>query len=112
MRATNRLAVDYLLKEGYDQIWLKPHTKFKDIVYCKSGNYRATDLWNLFDGICIGFGTVLYIQIKTNAWAKAEPIESFIEKSGIKVLVLNAKKKSNGRYEIAQREYPCPTNPI
>jgi hypothetical protein len=106
MRVTNRLAVEYLLKNGYDNIWLKSHTKFKDVVYTKTGSFRATDLWNLFDGICTGFGYIYFIQIKTNAWPVEKPIIEFVENTNSKAMALNAKKKSNGRYEITERRYP------
>jgi hypothetical protein len=52
MRASNRKSVMWLLKNGYDEIWLKSHTRRSDLVYTVGEWYRALDLWNLFDGIC------------------------------------------------------------
>ena len=52
MRFSNRKAVLWLLKNGYDDIWLKPHTKRTDLTYTQGEWYRVIDLWNLFDGIC------------------------------------------------------------
>ena len=52
MRSSNRKAVLWLLKNGYDDIWLKPHGRRHDLVYNTGEWYRALDLWNLFDGIC------------------------------------------------------------
>ena len=42
----------WLLKNGYDEIWLKAHGRRQDLVYNRGEWYRALDLWNLFDGIC------------------------------------------------------------
>ena len=80
MRSSNRKAVLWLLKNGYDDIWLKAHGRRLDLIYTTGEWYRALDLWNLYDGICFDdIGRIILIQIKTNSWAKAEPIREFLK---------------------------------
>ena len=99
MRFSNRKAVIWLLEHGYDDIWLKPHGRRHDLVYTSGEWYRALDLWNLFDGICFDEeGTVVFIQIKTNAWPPMQPIYDFMRrKHDIKVLCINVFKKNTTR---------------
>ena len=106
MRASNRKAVLWLLKNGYDDIWLKAHGRRHDLVYTTGEWYRALDLWNLFDGICIDEGgNVVFIQIKTNAWATEQPIFDFMrDKKNMKVLSINVYKKK-GRWDVKVRAY-------
>jgi hypothetical protein len=106
MRFSNRKVVLWLLKNGYDQVWLKAHTKRHDLIYAFTGWYRAIDLWNLFDGICFdGNGNICLLQIKTNSWAAADPIEKFLnDKKNLKVLVFNVKGKLK-TWEVLKREY-------
>jgi len=106
MRASNRKAVLWLLKNGYDDIWLKAHTRRHDLIYTTGEWYRALDLWNLFDGICYDEGgNVVFIQIKTNAWATEDPIFEFMrDKNNIKVLSINVYKKK-GRWDVKVRAY-------
>jgi hypothetical protein len=118
MRASNKLAVNHLLKNGYDEIWLKPHTARNDLVYCQDRKYLATDLWNLFDGICFGEDLIevdetnrnkaYYIQVKTNAWAAEEPILKFLKTHSVNVIVINVTNKlksCKGKYKVFTREY-------
>ena len=105
MRISNGHAIKYLLKHGYDHIWLKAHTKFKDKVQCQDSRYYALDLWNLYDGLCFDSkGNIWAIQIKTNAWAKASEIIEFQKNHKIKSLVLNV-KKDGSRWKVLQRLY-------
>jgi len=108
MRASNKLAVNHLLKNGYDDIWLKPHSARNDMVYCQDRKYLATDLWNLFDGICFGENRAYYIQVKTNAWAAEEPILKFLKTHSVNVIVVNVTNKlksCKGKYKVFTREY-------
>ena len=90
MRASNKIARTWLLQKGFDQIWLKPHTARNDLVFTQKGNYLATDLWNLFDGICFAEGgTIVFLQFKTNSWPKAEPLQKFVKEHNVKVIVIN-----------------------
>tara|TARA_R110002020_G_C16222557_1_gene767781 strand:- start:817 stop:1170 length:354 start_codon:yes stop_codon:yes gene_type:complete len=92
MRASNRKAVLHLLELGYDEIWLKPHNRRADLVYTRGEWYRAIDLWNLFDGICISpQGEAIYIQIKTNAWAKDIDIINFMSDKKMLAMSINVK---------------------
>ena len=106
MRASNRKAVLWLLKNGYDEIWLKPHNRRADLVYTIGEWYRALDLWNLFDGICFDSkGRTIYIQIKTNAWAKEAPIKSFVDThDNFRVISINV-KKSGKSWNVLIRHY-------
>ena len=108
MRASNKLAVNHLLKNGYDDIWLKPHSARNDMVYCQDRKYLATDLWNLFDGICFGENRAYYIQVKTNSWAAEEPILKFLKTHSVNVIVVNVTNKlksCKGKYKVFTREY-------
>jgi len=82
MRESNKLAREWLLHYGFDDIWFKPHGKRNDLVFTQKGNYLAQDIWNLFDGICTaGRGAgIWFLQMKTNQWAKEKPIQDFVEK--------------------------------
>ena len=95
MRYSNKLAVAWMLANGFDQIWLKRHVRRHDFHYTQKGNYVALDLWNLFDGICWYRGRTVYIQIKTNGWADEKAIMAWLETkaSNTIVLVINVKKK-------------------
>ena len=111
MYATNLKVRNWLLENDYDQIWFKRHTKRNDIVYTKNGSYLATDLWNLFDGACFdSLGHLYFLQMKTNAWAKAKDIKNFV-KSHVctRVLVFNVTNKlkmCQGQWKLFVREYP------
>jgi len=100
---------NWLLEQGYDEIWFKRHTKRNDVVYTQKGNYLATDLWNLFDGICQNpDGGLVYLQMKTNAWPKAEPLKAFAYQHKITILVLNVTNKlkvCKGKYRLFARYY-------
>ena len=63
MRISNKLAVKWCLEHGIDDIWLKPHGKRTDTHYCKRGNYRALDLFGLFDGIAWFDRKIVFLQI-------------------------------------------------
>ena len=105
MRVSNRKAVLHLLKNGYDDIWLKPHGRRHDLVYNTGEWYRALDLWNLFDGICFDQeGIIILLLIKTNAWAKEQPIKDFLsDKNNLIALSINV--KYGKKWTINIREY-------
>jgi len=108
MRTSNQLAIKDLLQTGYDDIWLKPHTARNDMVYCQDRKYLATDLWNLFDGICFANHRPHFIQIKTNAWASEGPIKKFLKThyiDAVSINVTNKLKSCNGKYKVFSREY-------
>jgi hypothetical protein len=106
MRASNRKAVMWLLKNGYDEIWLKAHNRRQDLVYTRGEWYRALDLWNLFDGICFDDeSNTVMLQIKTNAWAKSAPLQTFVDTHiNSKVLSINVKGEK-GKWTVYTREY-------
>ena len=111
MRASNKLVREWLLKNNYDQIWFKAHTNRSDLVFTQKGNYLATDLWNLFDGMCLSPDGefIVFLQMKTNSWAKEKPIKEFIKKlGGCYVLVFNVTnrlKDCRGKYKVFVRDY-------
>ena len=106
MRFSNRKAVLWLLKNGYDDVWLKAHTKRTDLTYTQGEWYRVIDLRNLFDGICFDEdGNIILIQIKTNNWADEGGIKDFLlNKKHLKVLSINVKGKSRV-WNVMVREY-------
>ena len=107
MRASNKLVREWLLQKGYDEIWFKPHSKRNDLVFTQRGNYLATDLWNLFDGLCFDeSGEIRFLQMKTNAWAKQEPLIKFAKKHNITILSFNVSNKirsARGKYQVFVR---------
>lgn len=110
MRASNKLCREWLLKNGYDEIWFKPHGKHNDYVFTQKGTYMAQDIWNLFDGVCINKdGYVTFLQMSTTQWHKKEPYHKFTKKiSGVEVLnilVTNKRKECNGKYKVFVREF-------
>ena len=110
MRTSNKLVREWLLKEGYDNIWFKAHTARNDVVFTQKGSYLATDLWNLFDGICTTTsGFIVFLQMKTNSWAKEKPFEDWVKKmNGCFVLsfnVTNKLKDCKGKYKVFVRDY-------
>jgi hypothetical protein len=108
MNNTNRLARDWLLKNGYDYIWFKPHRdqrlpKNKEYFYTQSGEYGQNDLYNLFDGLCFDKdGDAVFLQMSTNRWHDPKPHKEFVKNKKIKILHFMAKKK-NGRWELHYR---------
>lgn len=107
MRASNKLVREWLLKNGYDEIWFKPHSKRNDLVFTQRGNYLATDLWNLFDGICFdNKGELRFLQMKTNNWAKQDPLIRFAAKHKVTILSFNVSnqiKSARGKYKVFVR---------
>jgi len=109
MRASNKLVRDWLLENKFDDIWFKPHSKRNDLVFTQNGNYLATDLWNLFDGICFDkFGNIRFLQMKTNKWAKEDKMKLFIKTHAmITILSFNINNKLSeckGHYKVFVRE--------
>ena len=94
MRESNRKAVLYLLDRSFSDIWLKAHTRHHDLIYSTKKNwYRCIDLWNLFDGICLDpFKNLVFLQLKTNAWAKEQPMLDWTKKvKHSKIISINVK---------------------
>lgn len=109
MRESNRKAVLYLLDKGYIDIWLKAHGRRHDLIYGTKKNwYRCLDLWNLFDGICIdAWGNLVFLQLKTNAWAKEQPLKDWTKKvRHSKVLSINIKFSTTlKKWQVLLRTY-------
>ncbi len=78
MRLSNAYSTKWLLLQGYDEIWLKPHGRFNDRVYTKKGYYDAKDIFNLHDGICKDEQGYIFLQISTN---KLHARDEYIEES-------------------------------
>lgn len=100
MRTSDGYAVKWLLQNGYDEIWLKPHTRWNDTVYCQHWNYKAKDVWNLFDGACYKNGVLYFIQVQTNSWKCDKEIQEFIKTHKIKALLINVKGKTRWTVEV------------
>jgi hypothetical protein len=111
MRSSNRKVVLYLLKQGYTEIWLKAHGRRHDLVYKDDGKdtwYRALDLWNLFDGICLDpDNNLVFLQLKTNAWAKEAPLKDWVKKvKNSKVMSFNVKYSTTlKKWDVLERTY-------
>jgi hypothetical protein len=110
MRSSNRKVVLYLLDKGYTEIWLKAHGRRHDLVYkdnTKNSWYRALDLWNLFDGICLDPNNgIVFLQLKTNAWAKEEPLKEWAKKTKSKVMSFNCKYSTTlKKWDVLERTY-------
>ncbi len=106
MRASNKEAVQYLIKMGFTDITLRTHCRHKDFVYNKEKNYRATDYWNLFDSM--GFNSkqeLVFLQFKTNAFPPSGPIISFCKRYNIKAMAINVKTHIREKPIILVREY-------
>lgn len=89
MRESNQIAATKLLKLGFDQIWMKSHTRFNDWVYCRGYKYEAKDVWRLFDGACWKDKKLYFFQIASGYFHKREPIEKFLTGTGITCLNIN-----------------------
>lgn len=101
---------EWLLREGYDQVWFKAHTARNDVVFTQKGKYLATDLWNLFDGICIDpAGFIVFLQMKTNSWAKEKPIKDFVKRVkgcfALSFNVTNKRVECKNHYKVFVRDY-------
>lgn len=114
MRASNKMVREWLLSNNYDEIWFKPHTNRSDVVFTQKGKYLATDLWNFFDGIAWkinggdGIASLVFLQMKTNAWAKEKPLKDFQKKHNCQIISFNVTdklKECNGKYKVFARFY-------
>jgi len=104
MRISNKKAYDHLLRIGYTQVWLKAHTRFHDTVHCVGRTYKALDLFNLWDGICLDENSHWFVQIKTNAWPKEEPMVDWLSKHNAKGMAINV-KLINDEWQVFMRKY-------
>lgn len=105
MRDNNTLAREWLINQGYSQIWLKQHNRHLDTVWDHNTapegqemqvlKYMAQDMFNLFDGICFdkkGYLTFLAIGV---AFKKIPQLETFLEgKKGFGVLMIKINRKA------------------
>lgn len=104
MRISNKKAYDHLLKIGYEEVWLKAHTKFHDTVHCIGRTYKALDLFNLWDGIALTKDDHIFVQIKTNAWPKEEPMIDWCKKHNANGMAINV-KLINDDWQVLIRYY-------
>lgn len=94
MRESNKLVRKWLLDNGYDEIWFKPHGKRNDLVFTQRGNYLAQDIWNLFDGICKKDNKLIFLQMSTSNWHGERPYEEWIKKvNGVGILLFLVTQK-------------------
>ncbi len=93
MYASNKKAREYILKEmkGTD-VYFKEHRRRKSIFYNIDEYYKATDFFNLFDGLCFHNGSLCFFQIKTNSWPTQQPIDEFLhDKHGFGAFAINVR---------------------
>lgn len=104
MRLSNTRVRKWLLYHKFDQIFFKMHIRKQDTIFTQKGNYKALDLWNLFDGICFDENNrIAFFQVKTNAWAKEKPMLEFHKKYGLQILSFNVKKGTDGKWSVVCR---------
>ncbi|GEM_PF-5555103 len=111
MLTSNSKALEYLLSNDFDQIYLKPHRdtrkKFNhEFIHTKEGKYQITDFFNLFDGFCYDVSGLFYwIQIKTDNWANENEIKKFFTSRYGRVLSINVRKptKTIKKYRVDVR---------
>ena len=110
MNHTNRMARQWLIANKYDYIWFKPHRDLRKKSnvewYWHDGTMiQQTDLWNLFDGICIDrSGTITFIQTTTTNYHPEDPYREFMKgKNGFHIIMIRAVKKKN-RWHIQTKE--------
>jgi hypothetical protein len=98
----NKLARTWLVKNGFEEVWLKPHPKYPDIVWKKLVNddtkqvlkYHARDIWNHFDGMCWRDG-ILYFLAVSDRWKGIDEIKEFIStKRSVNVIVIKVHPKT------------------
>jgi len=100
----NTLAREWMMKQGFTQIWLKQHTMHLDYVWSHNASpdenilhiekYAAQDIWNLFDGLAIKDGTVWFLAIGV-VFKKVKELEQFLEdKKGMCVIMIRVNKKA------------------
>lgn len=91
MRRSNRKAVDYLIKHGYDFVYLIPHIRYDTFTYFKNAKIKSKDIAGFFDGIAVMNGHTYYLQIKSNSWSGWKKIEEFCETYGLSAMMINVK---------------------
>lgn len=109
MRTSNKMVREFLLRQDFDHVWFKRHSKRNDVVYTQRGSYLASDLWNLFDGMCFtSRGIIVFLQMKTNNWAKEIPLKNFAKDHKVVILsfnVTNRLKDCRGKWKVFVRSY-------
>jgi len=101
---------EWLLENGYDYIWFKPHMDgrkkiHKETYHTKQGVFYQTDLYNLYDGICADRdGNPVFLQMSTTNW---HPEKAYIEfmniNKGFKTLMFRAIKRK-GRWSLEHKD--------
>ena len=109
MRISNQMVKKFLLEKRFDHVWFKRHSKRNDVVYTQRGTYWASDLWNLFDGICFSpRGDIVFLQMKTNQWAKEEKLKGFAKRHKVIILSFNVTdklKECKNKFKVFFRSY-------
>lgn len=106
MRNTNRMAQEWLLQNGYDYIWLKPHmdgrkNRHKETYLTTRGRFYQTDLYNLFDGICFDkTGRTVFLQLSTNKFHPVLRYEKFFSDKFDTYCLMLAAFKAGRTWEI------------
>ncbi len=107
MYASNKKAREYILKEMKGtEVYFKEHTRRKSKFYNLDGYYKATDFFNLFDGLCFHDGSLCFFQIKTNAWPSTKRFNEFLHnKHGFGVFAINVRTDKDPKIKV--RWYTC-----
>jgi hypothetical protein len=101
----NTLAREWMIRNGYTDIWLKKHTKFLDSVWSHNASpdgmqvtkYMAQDIWNLFDGLAIHPEKIVTFLAIGIQFKKIKELEQFLaDKKGMHVLMIKINRKAMG----------------
>ena len=79
MRRSNQKAIAYLLKEGFDAVWLQPHLRWDTVTYFSECKYKSKDMFGVGDGVAIKNGILYLLQIKTNTKHKMKEFFKFCD---------------------------------
>ena len=95
MRRSNRKIFEYLLCEGFKDIFLKQHTKWCTQQIINGVKIKSQDIFSLFDGICLKDGKTYYIQAKTNKREPSKKYEEFAKarKLNKQILLINVRDR-------------------
>jgi hypothetical protein len=89
MKWVNRKCKDYLLKQGYENIYMFPHSRFaKDWNIPVGKDEKNQPIFAKFDGIALKKGELCLFQLKSNQKPPMNPYELFREKFNIPAKVL------------------------
>lgn len=94
MRRSNQKAIEFLLQNGFDAVYIIPHTRYDSFTYLKNTKIRSKDILGIADGIAIRNGVVYMIQVKSNSFDGFNKFLSIIRGFNLYGLFLNVKNRN------------------